>query len=121
MNKLTIDQKIAIAQASGKALRATGNIFNVHHSTISDIQKESCKVLTQFWKSKSAQIGRPKIEVPADRKEMEALEKQVKELKSTLAKKDMKIDYLEMKLKWADERASEKGIKLTGNLKKKKK
>jgi len=121
VNKLETIQKLAIALSRTKSLRALADEYGVHHSTIDDICKESEKVLTEYWTEKSERKGRP-YNAPDDEViSLTAAEKEKTSLQKELALKQMRIDYLELKLKWEHERACEEQRKPNKQLKKKEK
>jgi len=121
--KLATAQKIEIALSRTKSLRALAEEYGVHHSTIADIYQESEQVLSQYWSDKSQRKGRPSqsrlerdevIELTTAAQKKSALQKQ-------LALKQMRIDFLELKLNWEQERAQEEQRQVRKQLKKKKK
>ncbi|MBC8484953.1 MAG: hypothetical protein H8D45_02820 [Bacteroidetes bacterium] len=119
--KLETIQKIEIALSRTKSLRALADEYGVHHSTIDDICKESEEFLREYWTEKSKRKGRP-CKAPDNEviKLMEA-EQEKTSLQKDLALKQMRIDFLELKLKWEHERAQEDQRKSKKQLKKKKK
>ncbi len=119
MNKqLTTEQKLAITLSRTQSLRALALEYGVHHSTIADIYQESEALLKEYWTEKSKRKGRPAtaaaVPMEASAHEQAALEKQ-------LALKQMRIDFLELKLHWEQERARDEQRTVSKQLKKKKK
>ncbi len=120
-NPLTSEQKLQAVQSGDKTLRDLGNELDVHHSTIKSVREEAADVLRRFWDAKSKRVGRPRKEVPPDNEELQQLQAQAEEAEKQLALKQMRIDWLELKLKWSDEELREAKIKRAKQLKKKRK
>jgi hypothetical protein len=59
--------------------------------------------------------------VPPANEELQQLEAQAEEAEEQLALKQMRIDWLELKLKWSNEELSEAKVKRAKQLKKKRK
>ena len=89
--------------------------------TIDDIFKESEKLLAEYWDEKATRIGRPPKACDANTEVKAELEHENESLQKELALKQMRIDYLELKLKWENERAQERQRKVGKQFKKKKK
>jgi len=119
--KLTTRQKIKIAVSRDKSLREIAAEYGVHHSVIADILKESEQLLQDYWIDKSTRQGRPSKIVDENLVAHPDVEKEARQLKKELALKQMRVDFLELKLKWAHERALEHQQKINKQLKKKKK
>lgn len=118
--KLTVEQKVAILLNRHKSLRELGDEYGVHHSVIDELFKESEELLLKYWTEKSQNVGRPSKQPDAPARELVQIEQANKALSQELALKQMRIDYLELKLKWERERAAEAGTKSPKQLKKKK-
>jgi predicted DNA-binding protein YlxM (UPF0122 family) len=119
--KLTLSDKVQIILSRRESLRELAERYGVHHSVIDDIFKESEKILTQYWAEKSKRKGRPSKPVDAQAELIAQTDAEKKQLNKQLAMKQMRIDWLELQLKWAKERAAEAGQKVPKQLKKKKK
>ncbi len=119
--KLTTEQKLEIALSQTQSLRTLADRHEVHHSTIANISKESAEVLEKHWNEKSKRQGRPPESVDVKMIELTKSEQQKASLEKELALKQMRIDYLELQLKWANERAREALKKVAKQLKKKEK
>jgi hypothetical protein len=119
--KLTTEQKIQIALSREKSLRDIGAEYGVHHSVIEDIFKESEQLLSEYWTKKSKRVGRPAKQVDVNEEAQLQSEQKEKSFEKELALKQMRIDFLELKLKWAREREQEHQLKINKQLKKKKK
>lgn len=115
---LTIEQKLAIVLAREKSLRALAEEYGVHHSTIAEICQESEALLRDYWTEKTKRIGRPAK--PVDPPTAVAAQEKAA-LEKALALKEMRIDFLELKLSWAEARVQEAQGKIGKQLKKKKK
>lgn len=115
--KLTPAQKVSIALAHEKSLRALATEYGVHHSVIADIFEESAQLLQDYWTAKAQRQGRP-AKVTAVASPAPAA---IQHLEKELALKQMRIDFLELKLTWAHERAQEAQLPDAKQLKKKKK
>ena len=119
MNKqLTTEQKLAITLSRTKSLRSLALEYGVHHSTIADIFKESAALLQDYWTEKSQRQGRPANAVAVH---LEASEPETAALEKQLALKQMRIDFLELKLQWEQQRARDEQRTVSKQLKKKKK
>ena len=119
--KLKTSDKVDIALSREKSLRQIASKYDVHHSSIDDILKESSEVLEKYWQEKSERKGRPS-KVTEDTREAESkLAEEKKELQKQLALKQMRIDWLQLQLKWEAERAEEENRKRPKQLKKRKK
>jgi IS30 family transposase len=116
--KLTPARKVSIALAHEKSLRALATEYGVHHSVIAEIFKESEQRLHDYWTDKSQRQGRPAT-VRAVKAATAAPE--IQQLEKELVLKQMRIDFLELKLQWAHERAQEAQPTVNKQLKKKKK
>jgi IS30 family transposase len=114
--QLTIEQKLSIALSRAKSLRALALEYGVHHSTIADIFKESAALLQDYWTEKSQRQGRPANAVAVA---MEASEPEQAALEKQLALKQMRIDFLELKLQWEHDRARDEPRTARKQLKKK--
>jgi hypothetical protein len=119
--KLTTEQKLAIVLSRTRSLRAIAEDYGVHHSIIDDIFKESEKLLHKYWHEKSMRTGRPSKACDASTDALTQSEHEKQSLEKELALKQMRIDFLELKLKWEHERAQEEQRKVRKHLKKKKK
>ena len=118
---LSSEQKLQAVQSGDKTLRDLGNELDVHHSTIKAVREEAADVLHRYWDAKSKRVGRPRKEVPPDSKELQQLKAQAEEAEEQLALKQMRIEWLELKLKWSDEELREAKVKRAKQLKKKRK
>jgi hypothetical protein len=103
--KLKTEEKVTIGSHCEESLRATAENYGVHHSIIDDIRKESADVLTQYWTQKRERVGRPVQARPNETEEAHKAE--LEQLQYKLALKEMRVDYLELKLKHALEREKE--------------
>ena len=120
-NPLTSEQKLQAVQSGDKTLRDLGNDLDVHHSTIKAVREEAADVLRRYWDAKSKRVGRPRKEVPPAHDELEQLNAQAQETKEELALRQIRIEWLELKLKWSDEELREAKVKRAKQLKKKRK
>ena len=118
IKKLDIATKVNIVLSREQSLRDIAATHDVHHSSIDDLFKESSEVLMQYWQEKSNRIGRPEKVQPDDVLISGADDK---ELTKQLALKQMRIDWLELQLKFKEDRAAEAKQKKAVQLKKKKK
>lgn len=118
---LNSEQKLRVVQSGDQTLRDLGEELDVHHSTIKTVREEAADVLRRYWDAKSKRVGRPRKEVPPDNKELQQLKAQAEEAGEQLALKQMRIEWLELKLKWSDEELREAKVKRTKQLKKKRK
>lgn len=119
--KLTIEQKLKIALSRTKSLRDIALEYGVHHSVIADIFNESEQLLNEYWLEKSTRQGRPPKVIDVNLEVQTKSEQEKKSFEKELALKQMRIDFLELKLKWEHERAQEHQQKINKQLKKKKK
>ena len=120
-NKLTLEQKVEISLTRGKSLRELAREYGVHHSCIAEIQEKSEELITRYWREKANQVGRPANNILPEQAEIGDLKKKIGTLENNLALKDMRVDWLELKLKWDDELFAEAKIKKKVQLKKNKK
>jgi predicted nucleic acid-binding Zn-ribbon protein len=118
---LNSEQKLRAVQSGDRTLRDLGNELDVHHSTIKSVREEAADVLRRYWDAKSKRVGRPRKEVPPANEELQQLKAQAEEAEEQLALKQMRIDWLELKLKWSNEELSEAKVKRARQLKKKRK
>ncbi len=118
---LNSEQKLQAVQSGDKTLRDLGNELDVHHSTIKSVREEAADVLRRYWDAKSKRVGRPRKEVFPVNEELQQLKAQAEEAEEQLALKQMRIDWLELKLKWSNEELSEAKVKRARQLKKKRK
>lgn len=118
IKKLDIATKVNIVLSREQSLRDIAATHDVHHSSIDDLFKESSEVLMQYWQEKSKRIGRP---AEAQDEGIIDSESDNKELTKQLALKQMRIDWLELQLKFKEDRAAEAKQKKAVQLKKKKK
>lgn len=123
MNKhLTPEQKLEIAFLSRTtSLRALAEKYGVHHSTIDEICKESAGILQKHWLEKSQRKGRPRKSADTETLAQTQSAQAKASFEKELALKQMRIDYLELRLKWEHERAEQAGIKKNKHQKKKRK
>ena len=119
--KLKTSDKVDIAVSREKSLRQIASKYDVHHSSIDEILKESSEVLQEYWQEKSERKGRPAKVTEDNREEESKLAEEKKELQKELALKQIRIDWLELQLKWEAERAEEENRKRPKQLKKRKK
>ena len=119
-NKLTIKQKVEIALTKGMSLRELAKKYGVHHSCIADIQKESEELISRHWQEKAEHVGRPANKILPEQVEIDDLQKKNNELTHDLSISEMRIEFLELKLKWNDESFAEAKINKRKQLKKKK-
>jgi IS30 family transposase len=119
--KLDTEEKLSIALSRIKSLRDLAGEYNVHHSTIDEIFKESEKILREYWQEKSERRGRPSKAKDEQKEELSKSEQEKAVLEKQLALKQMRIEYLELKLKWEREHAEQAQQKRKKHLKKKKK
>lgn len=118
---LTSEQKLQAVQSGDKTLRDLGEELDVHHSTIKAVREEAAGVLRRYWDAKSKRVGRPRTEAPPEHEDLQQLKAQAEEAEKQLALRQMRIDWLELKLKWSDEELREAKIKRAKQLKKKRK
>ena len=115
--KLKTSDKVDIALSRDKSLREIASRYGVHHSSIDEILKESSDVLERYWQEKSERQGRPAKNREVDGGDAESARAE-EELQKQLALKQMRIDWLELQLKWEAERAAEENRKRPKQLKK---
>jgi hypothetical protein len=118
---LNSEQKLWAVQSGDRTLRDLGNELDVHHSTIKSVREEAADVLRRYWDAKSKRVGRPRKEVFPVNEELQQLRSQAEEAEVQLALKQMRIDWLELKLKWSDEELLEAKVRRARQLKKKRK
>jgi len=118
-NPLTSEQKLQAVQSGDKTLRDLGNELDVHHSTIKAVREEAADVLRRYWDAKSKRVGRPRTEVPPDNEDLQRLKAQAEETREELALRQMRIEWLELKLKWSEEELREAKVRRQKQLKKK--
>jgi predicted nucleic acid-binding Zn-ribbon protein len=118
---LTSEQKLQAVQSGDRTLRDLGNELDVHHSTIKEVREEAAGVLRRYWDGKSKRVGRPRKEVPPANEELQQLKARAEEAREELALRQMRIEWLELKLKWSDEELREAKVKRAKQLKKKRK
>jgi len=118
--KLTTEQKLTIALARTESLRAIAQQYGVHHCTIAQIYQESEQVLTAHWTEKAQRNGRPSQAADGAGDALTAAASDNQSLQQQLALKQMRIDFLELKLQWEHERATEHQLPVRKQLKKKK-
>lgn len=118
--RLEHSDKVNIVLSREKTLRELAEQYDVHHSTIDDLFRESADILKKYWEEKSRRQGRPPSNEAVKPEELIASEQQAQELRKQVDLKQMRIDWLELQLKWEHERAAEAGQKRGKQLKKKK-
>ena len=96
--KLTTDQRVKIALSGDKSLRALADEFNVHHSTIDAIRKESEALLKEFFSSKK--VGRPQEEKVITQKEYDDLQQDYLDVRDKWGEAEMRKDFLEIDHKY---------------------
>lgn len=96
--KLTLDQKVEIAFSGDKSLRELAQKYDVHHSTIDAIRKESKVVITELFEAKKA--GRPQEEKVVTQKEFDALQEEYLEVRDKWAVAEMTKDFLSIEHKY---------------------
>ena len=119
--KLETEQKLEITLFRTKSLRALAKKYGVHHSTIAEIFKESEDILRDYWTLKSKRKGRPSKVLDTKAVDFTQADQEKASLQKECDLKQMRIDYLELKLKWEHERALEAQQKSKKQFKKKKK
>jgi hypothetical protein len=119
--KLENSDKVNLVLSREQALRELAKQYDVHHSTIDEVFKESAEVLKKYWDEKSQRQGRPPVQTDSKSEELKASEQEAQELRKQMDLKQMRIDWLELQLKWEHERAAEAKQKRSKQLKKKKK
>ena len=115
------NKKVQLVVSRKKSLREIAAETDVHHSTIDAIFKESEAVLKHYWQEKSEHQGRPSKAKESNEEALNESENANQALTKQLALKQMRINWLELQLKWVHERAAEAKQKGTKHLKKKKK
>lgn len=118
---MTSEQKLQAVQSGDKTLRDLGDELDVHHSTIKAVREEAADVLRRYWDAKSKRVGRPRTEVPPDNEDLLRLKAKAEEAREELALRQMRIEWLELKLKWSDEELRDAKVKRAKQLKKKRK
>lgn len=118
---MSSEQKLQAVQSGDKTLRDLGHELDVHHSTIKAVREEAAGVLRRYWDAKSKRVGRPRKEGPPENEELQRLKAQAQEAREELALRQVRIEWLELKLKWSDEELREAKIKRAKQLKKKRK
>jgi len=96
--KLTLEQKIEIAFAGDDSLRKLARKYDVHHSTIDAIRKESKTVVTELFAAKKA--GRPQEEKVITQKEFDDLQQNYLDVRNKWAEAEMRKDFLEIDHKY---------------------
>ncbi len=117
--KLNINQKVDMVLSRQKSLRDIAAKHGIHHSCVDDIFKESEKILSDYWQEKSKHLGRPRKAEELRLEEQKQLRED--ELSKELKLRQMRIDWLELQLKFASEREQEENRPGNKQLKKKKK
>lgn len=117
--KLELEDKLEIILSRHESLRKIADSYKVHHSRIDDIYAEAKEALEVYWTEKAARIGRPPNAAPSQ--EAVELKKQLLEARKEADLKQIRIEFLELKLKWADEERAESKKKSGKHLKKSKK
>ncbi len=118
---LTSQQKLQAVQSGDKTLRDLGEELDVHHSTIKAVREEAADVLRGYWDAKSKRVGRPRKKVPPASEELRQLKAQAEKAEEQLALRQIRIEWLELKLKWHVEELIEAKVKRAKQLKKKRK
>lgn len=119
---LSIEDKISILCKKDSSLRQGASHYGVHHSSIDAIRKEGEEALRDYWEEKSTRRGRPRLSQDAEKEEVKAQTSSQEQFEKELALKQMRIDWLELQLKWERERAAEReSLRSQKQLKKKKK
>jgi len=122
VKKLSTEQKLEIAFSPAETLRELGKKYSVHHSSIAEILNESKTVLGNHWDTKSTRIGRPSNTAKgSDELESAAYVQEKKSYEEELALRQMRIDYLELQLKFKKDREAAENRKVKKQLKKKRK
>jgi hypothetical protein len=116
---LSPQQKVKVVQAGERSLRDMGDELEVHHSTIKTVREEGADVLSRHWQEKSTRVGRPRKDEGADCEEVDRLKVEAKQAEEELAVRQMRIDWLELKLKWSEEELREAKVRRQKQLKKK--
>ena len=118
---LSPEQKLQAVQSGDKTLRDLGEELDVHHSTIKAVREEAADVLRRYWDAKSRRVGRPRTEAPPEHEDLQRLKAQAEEAREELALRQIRIEWLELKLKWSDEELRDAKVKRARQLKKKRK
>ncbi|MDH3834872.1 MAG: hypothetical protein OES34_12045 [Nitrosopumilus sp.] len=119
---LSIEDKISILCEKDTSLRQGASHYGVHHSSIDAIRKEGEEALRDYWAEKSTRRGRPRLSKDGEKEEVKAQSLAQEQFEKKLALKQMRIDWLELQLKWERERAAERdSLRSQKQLKKKKK
>ena len=121
VKKLTLEKKSEMVLSHELTYRELGTKYGVHHSVIAEIFKESEEVLSNYWSTKSQRIGRPRKEKKLSSELDKSSEKEKKKLAEELALKAMRIDWLELQLKFLKDRGLESNRVERKQLKKKRK
>ncbi len=116
---LSPQQKVKVVQAGERSLRDMGDELDVHHSTIKTVREEGADVLSRHWQEKSTRVGRPRKDEGEDCEEVDRLKAEAKQADEELAVRQMRIDWLELKLKWSEEELREAKVRRQKQLKKK--
>ncbi len=116
---LSPQQKVKVIQAGDRSLRDMGDELDVHHSTIKTVREEGADVLSRHWQEKSTRVGRPRKDEGEDCEEVDRLKAEAKQAEEELAVRQMRIDWLELKLKWSEEELREAKVRRQKQLKKK--
>lgn len=96
--KLSTEDKVKIALSGEKSLRELALEYDVHHSTIDAIRKESESTLKELFESK--QSGRPQEEKVVTQKEFDELQKEFIEVRDKWAVAEMTKDFLAIEHKY---------------------
>ncbi len=96
-----------------------GDELDVHHSTIKTVREEGADVLSRHWQEKSTRVGRPRKDEGEDCEEVDRLKAEAKQTEEELAVRQMRIDWLELKLKWSEEELRDAKVRRQKQLKKK--
>ena len=74
---------------------------------------------TLTWQEKSTRVGRPRKDEGEGCEEVDRLKAEAKQAEEELAVRQMRIDWLELKLKWSEEELREAKVRRQKQLKKK--
>lgn len=119
---LSIEDKISILCEKDTSLRQGASHYGVHHSSIDSIRKEGEEALRDYWEEKSTRRGRPRLSPDAEKEEVNRQASAQEQFEKELALKQMRIDWLELQLKWERERTAEReSLRSQKQLKKKRK
>ena len=116
---LSPQQKVKVVQSGDRSLRNMGDELDVHHSTIKTVREEAADVLSRHWQEKSTRVGRPRKDEKEANEEVDRLKAEAKQAEEELAVRQMRIDWLELKLKWSEEELREAKVRRQKQLKKK--